>query len=179
MATRRTGTAKRTSRTTTRAKRATGARTTTAGARPTAGRRTAGTSRMKTARGTGRTAARGTAARRTGAGTRGRAASSTAASTRPTNGFGSIFRMAVRPGRKADLKKLMTDQRAQPVRGMQSVHLFDTGGDELWGVAIFKNEKMYRDNASSPEQNQRYQQFRALLETDPEWHDANIQSFQG
>jgi len=98
---------------------------------------------------------------------------------RPTNGFGSIFRMIVRPGKKDELKKLMTQQRGQRLPGVQSTHLFDTGGDEIWGVAVFKNEKAYRDNANTPEQNERYQEFRALLEFDPEWHDANVLSFVG
>ena len=80
---------------------------------------------------------------------------------------------------KDELKKLMTSQRgSQQIPGVQSTHLFDTGGDEIWGVAVFKNEKTYRDNANSPEQNQRYQEFRSLLEFDPEWHDANVLSFQ-
>ena len=173
MTTRRTSTAKRTSRTTARGKSATGARRTTAG-RATAARRTAGTSRTKT---TGRTAARGTSARRTGAATTRGRAPARATSMRPKNGFGSIFRMIVRPGKKDELKKLMTQQRGQRLPGVQSTHLFDTGGDEIWGVAVFKNEKAYRDNANSPEQNQRYQEFRSLLEFDPEWHDANVMSF--
>ncbi len=165
MATRRT-TAKRS--TGARGKRTTGARKTTSRPRSRAARKTAGTSRMKTAR-------RGTASRRTTA-SRGRATSS-AASSRPTNGFGSIFRMAVQPGRKDELKKLMTGQRPTGIKGMRSVHLFDTGGDEVWGVAVFTNEKSYRDNANSAEQNQRYMEMRRLLQQDPEWHDANVQSF--
>jgi hypothetical protein len=88
--------------------------------------------------------------------------------------------MIVRPGMKDQLKKLMTQQRgSQRIAGVQSTHLFDTGGDEIWGVAVFKSEKAYRDNANSPEQGQRYQEFRSLLEFDPEWHDANVLSFVG
>ena len=87
--------------------------------------------------------------------------------------------MAVQPGKKADLKKLMTGQMPTSIKGMRSVHLFDAGGDEVWGVAVFTTEKAYRDNAASPEQNQRYQEMRRLLQSDPEWHDASVQSFRG
>jgi hypothetical protein len=174
MTTRRTSTAKRTTRTAARGKGAAATRRTAAG-RSTATRRKAGTSRTKTA---GRATARGTTARRTGAATTRGRAPARATSIRPTNGYGSIFRMIVRPGMKDQLKKLMTQQRSQRLAGVVSTHLFDTGGDEIWGVAVFKNEKAYRDNANSPDQNARYQEFRALLEFDPEWHDANIMSFQ-
>ena len=168
MATRRT-TARRS--TGTRGKRTTTARKATTRGRSTTAKRTAGTSRMKT------TARRGTGAAKRTTAARPRAASS-AASSRPTSGFGSIFRMAVQPGRKEELKKMMTGQRPTAIKGMRNVHLFDTGADEVWGVAVFTNEKSYRDNASSPAQNQRYQEMRRLLLSDPEWHDANVQSFQ-
>jgi hypothetical protein len=96
-----------------------------------------------------------------------------AAPMRPVRGFGSIFRMSVKPGMKEQLKQtMMADPTSVP--GMVAAHLFDTGGDEVWGVAIFRNEKTYRDNANSPGQNQRYQRFRALLSADPEWHDGTI-----
>jgi len=94
-----------------------------------------------------------------------------------STGFGSVFRMAVKPGMKDELKKLMTD-RSVIIPGMASAHFFDAGGDDAWGVAIFKSMKAYRENASSPEQNQRYQQYRALLDADPEWHDGKVASYR-
>lgn len=48
-------------------------------------------------------------------------------------------------------------------------HVFDAG-DEVWGVAIFANEKSYRDNANDPATDKDYRQMRELLEADPEWH---------
>jgi hypothetical protein len=47
-------------------------------------------------------------------------------------------------------------------------------GDDIWVMAIFEDEASYRANASSPEQDRDYQEMRALLDADPEWHDGVI-----
>ena len=52
-------------------------------------------------------------------------------------------------------------------------HVFDAG-DEVWGVAIFANEKSYRDNANDPATDKDHRQMRVLLEADPEWHDGMV-----
>jgi hypothetical protein len=41
-------------------------------------------------------------------------------------------------------------------------------------VVGFESEAAYRRNAESPDQHARYEAYRALLETDPEWHDGEI-----
>jgi hypothetical protein len=92
--------------------------------------------------------------------------------------FGSVFKMQVQPGKKKQLMDLMmNDGRTTP--GMRAALMYDTGGDELWGVAVFDDEKTYRTNADSPEQNKEYEQMRALLTADPEWHDGNVTAFPG
>lgn len=93
--------------------------------------------------------------------------------------FGSIFKMRPQPGKKADLLNLFTDDSRPAPSGMRAAYMFDTGGDEVWGVAVFDDEKSYRANAESPEQDQEYQQMRALLTADPEWHDATVQAWPG
>jgi quinol monooxygenase YgiN len=87
--------------------------------------------------------------------------------------FGSVFRMQVKSGKKQELLDLLADGSRVPP-GMKAAYAFDTGGDEVWGVAVFSDEKAYRDNASSPEQNAEYQKMRALLAADPEWHDGTV-----
>jgi len=165
MATRRTGSARRT---TARG----GARKPAAGSRGTMGTRKAA------ARSTARKPAAGRATARK---TAGRAAARKPAAAKPSmrtvRGFGSVFRMVAKPGMKEQLKKTMTSgpMRA-PMAGIVSVHFFEGAGDEAWGVAVFRNEKAYRDNANSPEQNKRYQEYRRLLASDPEWHDGNVTS---
>jgi hypothetical protein len=92
--------------------------------------------------------------------------------------FGSVFRMLAKPGAKAQIMRLMDeDSRMRSIPGFQSAYVFDAGGDELWGVAVFDNEKSYRDNASDPTQDEWYRRLRALLQADPEWHDGTIQAW--
>ena len=90
--------------------------------------------------------------------------------------FGSVFKLTPKPGQKQAVKDLMMSGR-QPsdVKGFLSAHIFDCG-DEMWGVAIFEDEQAYRDNANDPQQDKEYQQLRALLTADPEWHDAAVLS---
>jgi len=92
--------------------------------------------------------------------------------------FGSVFRMQAQPGKKQQLINTMIGD-ARPVAGMRGAYLYDTGGDEVWGVAIFDDEKTYRQNAEDPAQDREYQKMRALLVADPEWHDGNITAWPG
>lgn len=90
--------------------------------------------------------------------------------------FGSVFKMKPKAGQKqAVIDVLMGGTQPSETTGFIAAHIFDCG-DELWGVAIFEDEKSYRDNANDPEQDKEYRQWRALLDADPEWHDGSIVS---
>ena len=90
--------------------------------------------------------------------------------------FGSVFKMKPRAGQKQAVIDLMTSGRGPAdIKGFLMAHVFDCG-DEVWGVAVFQDEKTYRDNASDPAQDKEYRQLRALLEADPEWHDGAVES---
>ena len=92
--------------------------------------------------------------------------------------FGTVFRMLAKPGARAQIMRLMAeDSRMRTIPGFQSAYVFDSAGDELWGVAVFDNEKSYRDNASDPTQDEWYRKLRALLQADPEWHEGTIQAW--
>ena len=54
------------------------------------------------------------------------------------------------------------------------VYQMDADPGELFLVAIFESRQAYWDNAQSPEQDRRYLELRALLDSDPEWHDGEI-----
>ena len=41
-------------------------------------------------------------------------------------------------------------------------------------MVVFESREAYWANAQSPDQNQRYQEMRALMLADPEWHDGEI-----
>ena len=88
--------------------------------------------------------------------------------------YGSSFRMRPKAGMAGQLRDVMMANPRKP-KGMVTAYLLteDKAGD-VWGLAVFDDEKSYRDNASDPEQGAQYEKFRALLEADPEWHDGTI-----
>jgi quinol monooxygenase YgiN len=54
------------------------------------------------------------------------------------------------------------------------VYQLDADPDEYLLAVAFESREAYQANAASPEQDARYQQMRALLQADPEWHDGEI-----
>jgi hypothetical protein len=53
--------------------------------------------------------------------------------------------------------------------------LFENDGDTAWLFAIFTDHEAYERNADDPAQHERYLEYRALLEDEPEWHDGEIE----
>jgi spermidine synthase len=88
--------------------------------------------------------------------------------------YGSTFRMRPKSGMAAQVRDVMMSDPRRP-SGMVTAYLLteDKSGD-IWGFAVFADEKAYRDNAADPAQSAQYQKFRTLLESDPEWHDGSI-----
>lgn len=90
--------------------------------------------------------------------------------------YGSVFRMRPLAGKTAEFKAIFIDAEARP-RGMVAAYMLTEDKDgSIWGLGVFEDEKTYRDNAASPEQNEEYERWRALLQADPEWHDGTIES---
>jgi hypothetical protein len=54
--------------------------------------------------------------------------------------------------------------------------LFENDSDVAWLFAIFDDRATYDANAADPAQDAQYREYRALMETDPEWHDGVIES---
>lgn len=88
--------------------------------------------------------------------------------------YGSTFRMRPKSGMASQVRDVLMNDPRRP-KGMAAAYLLteDKSGD-VWGFAVFADEKSYRDNASDPAQDAEYRKFRALLESDPEWHDGTI-----
>jgi hypothetical protein len=87
--------------------------------------------------------------------------------------------MQVKEGKKQELLDLVMSDDGRRPAGMKAAYTFDGGSNEVWGVAVFADEKSYRANASSPEQDAEYSKMRALLTADPEWHDGNVHAWPG
>jgi heme-degrading monooxygenase HmoA len=90
--------------------------------------------------------------------------------------YGTIARMRLKPGSEERMKALMAEYDGTKVEGFkgQLVYRSDRDPNEYWLAVVFESKDAYLANAGSPEQHQRYQQYRALLEADPEWHDGEV-----
>ena len=92
--------------------------------------------------------------------------------------YGSAFRMRPKPGMKDQLRETMMSNERQP-KGMVAAYLLEEdNSDAVFGLAVFEDEKTYRDNPNDPAQDAEYRKFRELLEADPEWHDGSIAEFR-
>ena len=54
--------------------------------------------------------------------------------------------------------------------------LWENDSDTAWLFAIFEDRESYDRNADDPAQNERYVEYRALMEDEPEWHDGEIET---
>lgn len=89
--------------------------------------------------------------------------------------YGTIAKLRIKPGMEADLKRISREANAEiPGFIFQYVYRLDADPQDLYLVVGFESEEAYRLNAESPEQHARYETYRALLESDPEWHDGEI-----
>ena len=88
--------------------------------------------------------------------------------------YGTIARVKIDPARLEDLKALGQRIGVAPDQIARYVYQMDANPSEIYLVAVFESREAYWANARSPEQNQRFQEMRALMLADPEWHDGEI-----
>jgi len=90
--------------------------------------------------------------------------------------YGTVARMRIKPGAEDQLTKELQGFEALKVPGFIASYVYRTDADphECYMAVMFENKAAYVANAESPEQDARYRQLRALLESDPEWHDGEI-----
>ena len=90
--------------------------------------------------------------------------------------YGTIARMQIVPGAEAALQQMSEQETETTIPGFRFQYVFRSDADptELFMVVGFESKEAYQANATSPDQHQRFEQFRALLTADPEWHDGEI-----
>ncbi|MGH2597027.1 MAG: hypothetical protein ACRDH7_13825 [Actinomycetota bacterium] len=91
--------------------------------------------------------------------------------------YGTVARVSVKAENRAKLDEVMKGQRqaAGDVAGYVAGYvLYENDSDTGWLFAIFQDRATYDKNADDPAQNDRYMEFRAHMESDPEWHDGEI-----
>ncbi len=93
--------------------------------------------------------------------------------------YGTIARMKLKPNAFEQLETQINSIEADlAAAGWMSTTVYRSDNDlnEAWLAVVFESKEAYHANAQSPEQAKRYEQMRALLETDPEWHDGEVVS---
>jgi quinol monooxygenase YgiN len=90
--------------------------------------------------------------------------------------YGTVARTRVKPENRAKLREVVARQMETPVPGyVTSYVLHENDSDVSWLFAIFDDRASYDKNADDPAQHERYVEYRALMEDDPEWHDGEIE----
>jgi quinol monooxygenase YgiN len=90
--------------------------------------------------------------------------------------YGTVAKFRVKPGVTAQDLTRMDEQYREIVRGYINTYVCQTDADPnvYYMVAIFESKEAYHANAQSPEQHERYLQFMALLDGEPEWNDGKV-----
>ena len=89
--------------------------------------------------------------------------------------YGTVARIRVKPENREAFQKVTEGQGYGEVSGfVTSYVLFENDGDTAWLFGIFTDREAYERNADDPAQHERYVEYRALLEDEPEWHDGEI-----
>jgi hypothetical protein len=87
--------------------------------------------------------------------------------------YGTIARLKVKPGALDKISNMEDERHPEGYVGT-FVYQSDKDPNEIWMAVLFEDKTSYHANANDPTQDQEYQEFRKLLNADPEWHDGEI-----
>jgi quinol monooxygenase YgiN len=91
--------------------------------------------------------------------------------------YGTVAKTHVKPENRSALSELTKRQNYETVPGyVRSYVLHENDSDVTWLLAVFEDRASYEKNADDPAQNDRYIEYRALMEDDPQWHDGEIEA---
>lgn len=88
--------------------------------------------------------------------------------------YGTIAKVTAQPDKIEALRALAARLELAPGQIARYVYRMDANPQEYMLAAVFESREAYQANAASPEQHERFMELRALLTTDPEWHDGVI-----
>ena len=90
--------------------------------------------------------------------------------------YGTVAHMKVKPGKMDEFMKTMGDTGGRQPKGHlgEIAYQMDSNPNEIMLVVFFQDKESYHANANDPEMNKEYEQYRALLDADPVWHDGEI-----
>lgn len=89
--------------------------------------------------------------------------------------YGTVAKFTVKPGSEDALRELTAMEDYSPPGYLgHMVYRLDSGNNEYLLTVAFADKDSYFANANSPDQNDFYEKFRALLTADPIWMDGEI-----
>lgn len=90
--------------------------------------------------------------------------------------YGTVARLQLKAGMEAKVKEELARYPGLKIPGFVSTMLYrtDRNANDCYLAVAFKDKDSYHANARDPKQDERYQRLRALLASDPEWHDGEI-----
>ena len=93
--------------------------------------------------------------------------------------YGTCARMVVKPENRDAIRAVFDRDQPRDMKGyVGSYVLAENDSDNVWLLAVFEDRATYDANADDPRQDEVYQQYRALLEEEPEWHDGEIMEYR-
>lgn len=86
--------------------------------------------------------------------------------------YGTVARMRFKEENKQALLDALRSHPTDTPGYLGADLMITDAPGELVLVVKFEDKESYTKNADAPEQHERYERFRALLESDPEWTDG-------
>lgn len=95
--------------------------------------------------------------------------------------YGTVGRCHVKPENRAALVEVLRRQSYMGVPGFrQALVMFPENRDgEAVMIAMFDDRDSYWKNADDPAQHERYLEYRALMDDEPEWSDGEWVTGEG
>jgi heme-degrading monooxygenase HmoA len=90
--------------------------------------------------------------------------------------YGTVARWRLQDGKQREFEELAEGMMREIPRGSRSLLVYRSDVDprEYWVASSWDSKDAYTSNSNTPEQDDRFRRLRALMESDPEWHDGEI-----
>ncbi len=88
--------------------------------------------------------------------------------------YGSIFSFKPKQGKKEDLINYLKKDQTIPEGGVAWFVMNPDDEGDMIGIAIFKDEELYRANSEKPEQHKNFLEMMEYLDEEPKWNDGTF-----